>query len=122
VLQLKYKMKLKQLIFIPFFITLIGCVSSIAIGQNTMNSEKKCANTSVQRSQVMLRAILDDLTTSYTELGGGGISQIKLSATNTYVVSISQEERIDQITYEMSIDADCKVAIDKRTETSVTPY
>ena len=59
---------------------------------------------------------------SYTEIGGGGISQIKLSATNTYVVSISQEERVDQITYEMSIDDNYKATIKKRTETSVNPY
>jgi len=121
-LQSKYLKNHSQLMIVPFFITLIGCVSTTAIGQNTMSSEMKCTNTSVQRSQEMLRVILDDLTTSYTEIGGGGISQIKLSATNTYVVSISQEERIDQITYEMSIDDNCKATIKKRMETAVNPY
>jgi len=70
----------------------------------------------------MLRTILDDLQKSYREFGGGGISNIKLSATNTYVVSISQEERIDQITYVMSVDNNCAAKIEKRTENSVNPY
>jgi len=118
----KYLVKYSQLMIIPFFITLIGGVSSSAIGQNTMNTEKKCSLSPVKRSQAMIRTILNDLSTSYNEIGGGGISQIKLSATNTYVVSISQEERIDQITYEMSLDDSCKASIEKRTETSVNPY
>lgn len=85
-----------------------------------MNS--KCKNTAVARSQEMIRTIIDDLSKSYTEAGGGGISQIKQSATDTYVVSISQEERIDQITYVMTINQDCKATIEKRTESTVNPY
>ena len=87
-----------------------------------MSSKMKCQITALQRSQEMIRTILDDLTKSYTEVGGGGISQIKLSATDTYVVSLPQEERIDQLSYVMSIDEHCKAVIKKRTETAVNPY
>ncbi len=45
-----------------------------------------------------------------------------MTATNTYVVSISQEERIDQITYELEMDEDCKIKIIHREETAVTPW
>lgn len=109
-------------VYLIFFITLIAYASAFAIGKDTMNTESKCKITAVKRSQEMIRTIIDDLTKSYTEVGGGGISQIKQSATDTYIVSISQEERIDQITYVMSMSHACKAIIDKRTETAISPY
>jgi hypothetical protein len=68
----------------------------------------------------MIRAILDDISKSYTLPGGGGISKIRLDATNVYIVSISQEERIDEITYELDIDQNCKAVILKSTNNTIS--
>lgn len=92
-------------------VTLSGCSNAYATGQDAMSSDASCQQTPLKKSQEMIRFILDDLTESYTHVGGGGISGIKLVATSTYRVSISQEERVDQITYELAVDEKCRISI-----------
>jgi hypothetical protein len=89
-----------------------------AIGQ-VMNSGKKCS-TSLERSQAIFRAILDDLPKHYTQVGGGGISEIKQTASDTFVVSIPQEERIDQISYKIEMSATCVIKIKSRVTSAIS--
>lgn len=70
--------------------------------------------TSIKKSKAAIEVILSDLDSSYSEVGGGGISEIKQIRTNVYLVSIPQEERIDKFTYEVSVDEACKVKILKK--------
>lgn len=86
-----------------------------------MSSNSTCNQTPLKKSQEMIRFILNDLTQSYTEVGGGGISGIRQVATHTYMVSIAQEERIDQITYDLDIDQNCKITILSRKVSALTP-
>lgn len=81
-----------------------------------------CQQTPLKKSQEMIHFILNDLTNTYKHVGGGGINNIRQAATNTYVVSISQEERIDKITYELQIDTDCKITVLNRKLTAESPW
>jgi hypothetical protein len=91
-------------------------------GQQTMNTENSCNITAISQSQKYIRAILDDLSDSYTHVGGGGITKIELKATNTFEVSISQEERIDLITYELDMDDSCEVRIKNKSVNAIMPW
>lgn len=109
-------------ILLFWIIALSNNVNADAMGQKTMNSNSVCQQTSLKKSQEMIQFILNNLTETYTQVGGGGITEIKLIATNTFVVSISQEERIDQITYELEVDQNCKITILNRKVSAVTPW
>lgn len=109
-------------ILLFFIIALSNNINAEAMGNKPMDSNVDCQQTALKKSQEMIRFILNDLTESYPHVGGGGITGIKLSATNTYVVSISQEERIDQITYELEVDQSCKISILKREVTAISPW
>ena len=87
-----------------------------------MNTGKSCTITALKKSQNYIRAILDDITTSYTHVGGGGITEIKLLATDRFMVSIAQEERIDQITYELETTDNCEVRIVKKSINAIMPW
>lgn len=56
---------------------------------------------------------MEDLNQNYDHVGGE-ISDIRLSATNVYEVSISQEERTDLLTYHMAVSASCDVNVVKK--------
>jgi len=98
----------------------IACAGTI--GKQVMASDSFCQQASLKKSQELIRFILNDMSETYIEVGGGGITAIKLTATNTFVVSVSQEERIDQITYELDVDGNCNIKILKRDVTAVTPW
>jgi hypothetical protein len=85
-----------------------------------MKSGIKCGDTAISQSMCMIVAILDDVKASYTHVGGGGITEIKMIATNTYTVAISQEERVDLITYVLKIK-NGMAQITSRTESTKTP-
>lgn len=87
-----------------------------------MRADKTCNATALQVSQDMIRTILDDITENYEHVSGGGISEIKQTVTNTFVVSIPQEERIDRITYELEINDHCDIAIKRRKLDAITPW
>ena len=86
-----------------------------------MAARTDCNKNALTRSECMIDAVLKDVMATYTQVGGGGITDIKLVATSTYTVSIAQEERIDQFTYELSVTNDGRVKIVSRKEGTVTP-
>jgi len=87
-----------------------------------INLKPACPMTALMRSHRSIQFILNDLTTTYTEPGGGGISKIKAIATNTYVIFISQEERVDQISYSLDIDKACNITVLKREVSALSPW
>ena len=117
-------------IMIATFLVILGCSSGDVTGkEGNMNSESSessdkitCEESGLYRSFAMVNAIIDDLSKNYDHIGGGGISEIKQLATYSYRVSIDQEERIDQITYEFEISKSCQVNILKREVTAATPW
>ncbi len=77
-----------------------------------------CNENAITQSRCIIEAILDDISKTYRNTGGGGISSIKQDATWTYTVSISQEERVDKITYTVELSPEGKVSIaERKTET-----
>lgn len=91
--------------------------SSIAAekGDTSMTSEKSCLDNALERSRCIIQTILEDISNTYTHTGGGGISAIKQDATNTFTVSISQEERVDLLTYEVEVGTDGTIKIVNRS-------
>jgi hypothetical protein len=77
---------------------------------------KRCQMNAIERSKCIIEAILADISRSYTQVGGGGISAIKQNSTTSFTVSISQEERVDLLTYEVTVDAKGKVSVKKTGE------
>ena len=101
------------------------CLSSAVIcpavtaaqkGTSAMNSKADCGKNALELSRCMIEAIVADLSATYTHVGGGGITDIKMVATNTFTVSISQEERVDLITYALKLKPDGSVEIVSRSE------
>lgn|GEM_PF-2311749 len=110
-----YVKKISIILLLMQFVAPSWSADSGQIGSNAKNSKRlECKMTSVKKSKAAIEVILTDLDSSYTEVGGGGISEIKQIRTNVYMVSIPQEERIDQFTYEVSVDDACKVEILKK--------
>jgi hypothetical protein len=98
---------------------LIIAANSFAQNEPLINKKPECI-TAVDKSSVLIQFILQDLKSSYPHKGGGGITEIKQSQTHQYDVSIAQEERIDRIRYELSIDQDCNVKILKKEESTLS--
>lgn len=97
----------------------IGCVAQSNANKESKVVDMKCKNSAIEKSNALIKFLLDDIKTTYPHTGGGGISEIKQTQTNVYVVSIAQEERIDQLTYSLSIDENCKVTLVKKEESTV---
>ena len=68
----------------------------------------------------MIRLILFDINANYKLAGGGGVSQIRETATNEFEVRLPQEERIDVIRYELRIDASCHIVVQKKENFAIT--
>lgn len=80
-----------------------------------------CKKTALARTDCLIRAALDDLARTYENVGGGGISEIKQLSTYVYRISISQEERVDQVTYEFDARPGNKFIIVKRSPSTDEP-
>jgi hypothetical protein len=96
------------------------CFAAPASGQDAAGKtvSKVCAEPALARTRCLIQIALDDLEATYPHVGGGGITQIRAMATNVYRISISQEERIDHVTYEFEVRRDGTTVILKRTEES----
>jgi hypothetical protein len=66
----------------------------------------------------MIATVLRDVRETYLLTGGGGISALRGVATDTYAVSIAQEERLDVITYVLQLDDHGEAVIKQRTEST----
>lgn len=108
-------MPLRKSLLILFAIPILFS-AKYSVAENVLSQDQQggyqpdCA-TPLDKSVAMIEFVLADVKSTYTQVGGGGITGIKQSFTNTLVVSIAQEERIDQLTYELTIGEDCKVKI-----------
>lgn len=80
-----------------------------------------CREPALVRTDCLIRAALDDLAKTYKNVGGGGISEIKQLSTYSYRISISQEERIDQVTYEFGVKPKSRFVILKRRASTDEP-
>ncbi len=89
-------------------------------GTKSMGSQENCQSDALARSICIITAILADVKATYTLTGGGGITTIQQDSTDTFTVSISQEERKDLLTYEVEVQSDGTVAIKKRTTGTIT--
>ncbi len=97
----------------------IGCAAQSNASKESKVVDMKCKNSAIEKSNALIQFLLNDIQSTYPHSGGGGISEIKQTQTNVYVVLIAQEERIDQLTYELSIDDSCKVALVKKEESTI---
>jgi hypothetical protein len=70
------------------------------------------------KSTAIIHTLLADLNKNYRHTAGGGITEIKQSASDSFIVSIAQEERIDQFHYQIKIDQKCRVKILRKTEST----
>ena len=86
----------------------------------TMPQPVDCTENAITRSRCIIEAILEDISETYRFVGGG-ITSIKQDSTWTFTVSIAQEERIDLITYTVSLTPDGAVTIENR-ETGVESF
>lgn len=84
-------------------------------------SSSTCKTTRIQSSFMSLQAILEDLKQNYDQVGGE-ISDIRLASTDHYIVSISQEERIDKIDYKIKAGEGCNVTIVSKAVSAETPW
>lgn len=82
---------------------------------------KRCQMNAIERSKCIIEAILADISRTYSQVGGGGISAIKQNSTTSFTVSISQEERVDLLTYEATFDGKGKVSVRKTDEGTRSP-
>jgi len=79
-----------------------------------------CPSTALARTDCLIRAALDDLARTYKSVGGG-ISEIKQLSTYAYRISIVQEERVDQVTYEFGVRPKGVFVILKRSTSTDEP-
>ena len=84
------------------------------------NEDTSCKTNKIIRSQKLINFIFADINTTYSQTGGGGITAIKETATNVFNVSISQEERIDVLTYHLDVDEECNIKLIKTEESTIT--
>jgi hypothetical protein len=76
-------------LYLAFFL-FTACSTAEEGSQQAMNTEKFCSVSALSKSQSFIRTILDDISANYSLVGGGGggILQIKLTAKNTFEISI----------------------------------
>jgi len=95
--------------------------NKISVENKTMASTpSNCKTNRVLRSQFLIKFIFDDINKTYTQTGGGGITSIKETATDTFEVSIAQEERMDVFAYQLSINDDCEVTMISKEESTIS--
>jgi hypothetical protein len=75
------------------------------------NNSRECKMNALEQSICIYELILADMAATYEMTGGGGISGIRQVATTSFVVSVSQEERTDLVTYEIDVAKSGAVSI-----------
>jgi hypothetical protein len=88
----------------------------------TPMKSKKCGAGALNRSKCMIELIFEELSSSYSAASsGGGVSKIQALSTTSYMVSVSQEERIDQFTFEFDLSKPGVVTLIQKTESTKSP-
>lgn len=82
-----------------------------ADGGKNMAPAKQLTSGNLYRTRCMIGLILQDLATGHSGVYGGGISSINATSSTSYVVALSQDERIDRLTYEFNVNADGSVSV-----------
>ena len=118
------KMRLRRELSIACCLIAIGispihCFANSQSLKKLSNNSLHCGLFAIDKSHASIQFLLNDIKSTYPHTGGGGISEIKQTQTNVFVVSINQEERIDQLTYELSIDDSFKVTLVKKKESTI---
>jgi len=80
-----------------------------AIAEKTMT--RNCTMDALNQSICIFGLILDDLKATYPFPGGGGLQSIVQTSTTGFTASLAQEERTDEIDYEIAIADDGSVSI-----------
>lgn len=88
-----------------------GAGGAVAEKSTTKTNAKDCTMDALNQSVCIYQLILDDLKATYPFPAGGGIQSIVQRSTTGFVASLGQEERVDEITYEIAIAADGSVSI-----------
>lgn len=88
---------------------------------NISYAEKaEACETALSRTSMIINQLINDLNQHYPHSGGGGISKIEQVATDHFVISIAQEEGIDQIHYQVTMNQACQLKIIKKSESSIS--
>lgn len=74
--------------------------------------------TPLEKTLNAVRTLLADVEAHYTLDGGDGIGAIRRTASNTYEITLLQEERADIWTYDIAFDGDTVRILDRRETTS----
>ena len=85
-------------------------------GQAHAASPTSCRKDAIEQSLCIYQAILADIRKNYPMRGGGGISSITQHSTTTFTAHLPQEERVDLLHYEISLDQAGNVAIVSRKQ------
>ena len=88
-----------------------GAGGAVAEKSTLKANFKDCTMDALNQSVCIYQLILDDLKATYPFPGGGGIQSIVQRSTTGFVASMGQEERVDEISYEIAIAADGSVSI-----------
>jgi hypothetical protein len=79
---------------------------------------RNCKMDAIEQSICIYQAILADVSKTYQQRGGGGISGIVQKSTTTFTVQLAQEGHTDIVTYTVKIGPDGKVKIVEKTQSS----
>ena len=103
------------IIFSALLVVFMAVPVAAKKANDSVKFKTDCGKTALEKSECMIKAILENVKITYTHVGGGGITEIKSIATNVYRVSITQEERVDTITYEFGLKPNGELHISKRS-------
>jgi len=116
-------LKTRMLLAAGFFYCLYGCSSGLLRCKASKGSyylREVLHNATLTHLYSYLRSHYWRYRKEYDQVGGE-ISEIKLAATDNYLVSISQEERLDRPSYRAKVEP-CTITILKREISAHLPW
>lgn len=70
---------------------IVSGLASAELDNKSTKSNSECYSSKIAHSNALIQFLLNDIKSTYAHDGGGGISEIKQTQTNVFVVSIAQE-------------------------------
>ena len=104
-----------QLMWRVLLIGAASCSHSSSLPAADIRTGSERCSLPLIRTHAVINGILDDVTKTYSAVGGV-INRIDEIATDTYEIWISQEERIDVLTYAAKTDSACHVQVVRTAE------